>query len=142
MDNTRVMIYTDGACKMHSTRAGGWGAILISGKHRLEISGREEETTNNRMELTAVLEALRALTERCSVVITSDSQYVVRGTGWAKNWQQRGWLTSEKKPVKNQDLWEQLLELIQKHDVMFSWVRGHDGHPENERADVLATGAI
>lgn len=134
-----VYIYTDGACS-GNPGAGGWGAILKYRGAEKELSGAEKMTTNNRMELTAVISALSALKEPCKAIVTTDSKYVVDGItkGWAKSWQKNGWVKSDKKPALNPDLWEKLLELCDQHDVEFVWVKGHAGHPENERCDQLA----
>ncbi len=138
-----VKIYTDGACS-GNPGPGGYGAILLSRGHRKELSGGEPDTTNNRMELRACIEALRALKYPCEVELTSDSRYVVQGIedGWAVRWRRNGWMRDKKTPAKNADLWQELLELCAVHRVRFLWVRGHDGHPENERADELAVAAI
>lgn len=135
----KVEIFTDGACS-GNPGVGGWGAILVYGNHRKELSGFEPNTTNNRMELTAVIAALEALKEPCEVTLTTDSKYVCDGIGkgWAKSWRARGWKKSDNKPALNPDLWQRLLELTEKHKVSFVWVKGHDGHPENERCDSLA----
>lgn len=135
----KVEIYTDGACS-GNPGAGGWGAILKYGKHTKELSGYDPETTNNRMELTAVISALEALKEPCEAVVTTDSKYVCDGinNGWARAWRAHGWIKSDKKPALNPDLWERLLVLCETHRVSFVWVKGHDGHPENERCDMLA----
>ncbi len=134
-----VYIYTDGACS-GNPGAGGWGAILKYGAHEKELSGAENPTTNNRMELTAVISALAALKEPCKAIITTDSKYVVDGVtkGWAKSWKKNGWIKSDKKPALNADLWEELLRLLEIHSYEFVWVKGHAGHPENERCDALA----
>lgn len=133
-----VEIYTDGACRGNPGH-GGWGVILIAGKHRKELYGGEPETTNNRMELMAVIEALRALKRPCRIVLHTDSQYVKKGiTEWIHDWKRRGWKTAAKKPVKNADLWEILNEVQSQHEIEWRWVKGHAGHPENERADELA----
>ena len=133
-----VEIYTDGACR-GNPGPGGWGAILIAGKHRKELCGGAPETTNNRMELMAVIEALRALKRPCHILLHTDSQYVKKGiTEWIHDWKRRGWKTAAKKPVKNADLWEMLDEAQSPHDIDWRWVKGHAGHPENERADELA----
>lgn len=139
----KVEIYTDGACS-GNPGAGGWGAILKHKQHKKEISGYNAETTNNRMELTAVIEALKALKETCEITIYSDSQYFCNGIlkGWAKNWRKNGWKKSDKKPALNADLWQELLDLLQKHETNIVWVKGHAGHPENERCDYLATSEI
>ncbi len=135
-----VNVYTDGACRGNPGR-GGWGAILEYKGKRREMSGGERETTNNRMELTAVIEALSALKEPCEVNLYSDSKYVIDGLskGWAKSWQKNGWKKSDKSPALNPELWERLLELTDYHTLKYNWVKGHDGHPENERCDTLAT---
>ena len=134
-----VYIYTDGACS-GNPGAGGWGAILKYRGAEKELSGAEKMTTNNRMELTAVISALSALKEPCKAIVTTDSKYVVDGItkGWAKSWRKNGWVKSDKKPALNPDLWGKLLELCDQHDVEFVWVKGHAGHPENERCDQLA----
>ena len=134
----RVEIFTDGACS-GNPGPGGWGAVLRSGAHEKELCGGESDATNNRMELTAAIEALEALTEPCQVTLTTDSTYVRDGiTRWLANWKQNGWRTSAKKPVKNQELWQKLDSQALRHDVTWKWVKGHSGHPENERADMLA----
>jgi ribonuclease HI len=138
----RVTIFTDGACE-GNPGPGGWAAILVSGRHRREVSGYAAQTTNNRMELQAALEALRALRRRCEVDIYTDSQYLRNGMEkWLAKWKRTGWRTAGKKPVKNADLWEQLDAASQTHVVRWHWVRGHQGHPENERCDELANEAI
>jgi len=138
----RVEIFTDGACS-GNPGPGGWGAVLRSGAHEKELCGGESDTTNNRMELTAAIEALEALTEPCQVTLTTDSTYVRDGiTRWLANWKQNGWRTSAKKPVKNQELWQKLDSQALRHDVTWKWVKGHSGHPENERADALAVSGI
>jgi len=133
-----VKIYTDGACK-GNPGVGGWGVLLeMSGKEK-ELFGGEALTTNNRMELTAVIRALEVLKRRCAVQLYTDSKYVQQGiTEWIHNWKKRGWRTADKKPVKNEDLWKTLDELAQKHDIEWLWVKGHAGHNGNEKADVLA----
>jgi ribonuclease HI len=137
-----VEIFSDGACS-GNPGPGGWGAILRYRSVERELSGYAPDTTNNRMELTAVLEAVRALKEPCRVTICTDSQYLRDGiTKWIIRWQQNGWKTSAKEPVKNRDLWEALDAAIQPHQVEWVWVKGHTGHPENERCDVLARAAI
>jgi ribonuclease HI len=135
-------IYTDGACK-GNPGPGGWGAVLeYDGKER-EIYGGERSTTNNRMELTAVIEALTALKRPCRVVLHTDSQYVQKGiTEWIRQWKVRGWRTAAKEPVKNADLWKRLDELIGPHEIEWVWVRGHSGHHGNERADALANKGV
>ena len=136
-----IEIYTDGACR-GNPGPGGWGAILVYGDKKKELSGGEKETTNNRMELTAAIEALSALKEPCKVTLTSDSQYLVNGinNGWAVSWRKNGWKKSDRSPALNPDLWQNLLELLEIHTVTFVWVKGHAGHPYNERCDELATG--
>ncbi len=134
-----VEIFTDGACSGNPGR-GGWGAVLRFGTAEKELSGGEAETTNNRMELTAVIEALSALREPCRVTLTSDSRYVTDAVNqrWVYAWQKNGWRKADRKPALNADLWQRLLPLLEKHEVTFVWVKGHDGHPENERCDRLA----
>ena len=133
-----VEIYTDGACR-GNPGPGGWGALLIAGRHRKTMHGGEDETTNNRMELTAAIEALNALKGSRKVVLHTDSRYVMHGiTEWMVNWKKRGWKTAAKKPVKNQDLWMALDEATQRHEITWKWVKGHDGDPGNEEADELA----
>lgn len=137
-----VTLYTDGACS-GNPGPGGWGAILIYGKHEKELHGFEADTTNNRMEMMAVIEGLKALKSACNVKIITDSQYVLHGmTQWRDGWIKRGWKTADNKPVKNEDLWKQLIELESIHQLSWEWVRGHNGHPMNERADELARTAI
>jgi ribonuclease HI len=137
-----VVVYTDGACK-GNPGPGGWGALLRWGDHEKELFGGEAQTTNNRMELTAVIEALAALKLRSQVAIYTDSEYVKNGiTTWIHNWKQRGWRTADKKPVKNIELWQRLDALASEHDVRWHWVRGHNGHPGNERADELANRGV
>ncbi len=134
-----VEIFTDGACS-GNPGPGGYGAILRCEGREKEISGGASDTTNNRMELTGVIMALSALKYPCKVKLTTDSRYVVDGItkGWAKSWKKRGWIKSDKKPALNPDLWEKLLELTDIHEVEFNWIKGHNGHPENERCDKLA----
>ena len=133
-----VTIYTDGACA-GNPGPGGWGAILISGSHRRELAGGEATTTNNRMELMGAIAALEQLTRPCRVHITTDSQYVKQGMQqWLPRWQANGWRTADKKPVKNQDLWERLAKAVARHQVEWFWTRGHAGHPDNERVDRAA----
>ena len=140
--NESVEIYTDGACK-GNPGPGGYGVVLLSGGRRKELSGGFRKTTNNRMELLACIEGLRSLKRPCTVVLTSDSSYVVNAIekGWAKRWRSKSWMLSPGKPAKNSDLWKQLLELCAEHTVKFHWVKGHAGHPENECCDVLAVAA-
>ena len=139
---TAVELYTDGACS-GNPGPGGWGVLLRSGSRERTLHGGEPETTNNRMELRAVIEGLNALKRPCAVDIYTDSRYVKDGIGqWLPRWKRNGWRTAQKKPVKNQDLWEQLDAALQRHEVRWHWVRGHSGHPENERADELARRGI
>lgn len=135
-----VYLYTDGACRGNPGK-GGWGAILVYGKFRRELSGGEPMTTNNRMELLGAINGLDALKEPCRVILTSDSKYLVDGMtkGWASSWKAKGWKKADGKPALNPELWDRLLTLCEKHQVEFVWVKGHAGHPENERCDVLAT---
>ena len=135
-----VDIYTDGACRGNPGK-GGWGAILIYAGVERELSGGERSTTNNRMELTAAIEALSALKEKCEVTLYSDSKYMIDAIEkkWVYSWKQKGWKKADKSPALNPDLWEKLLALIEKHDVTFVWVKGHNGHAYNERCDTLAT---
>ena len=133
-----VEIYTDGACR-GNPGPGGWGVVLLAGRHKKTLHGGDPETTNNRMELMAAIEALNALRKRCQVVLHTDSKYVMDGiTRWMPGWKQRGWKTAAKKPVKNQDLWQALDRAASRHDVDWRWVKGHDGNPGNEEADRLA----
>ena len=136
-----VTIYTDGACS-GNPGPGGWGAILRYKDTEKELSGGAADTTNNRMELTAVIEGLSALKEPCDVTLTSDSKYVLDAIekGWARSWKRNGWRKADKKPALNADLWDRLLTLLDIHTVRLVWVRGHQGHPENERCDQLAVG--
>jgi len=137
-----VVVYTDGACK-GNPGPGGWGALLRWKEHEKELFGGERDTTNNRMELTAVIQALSALKSRCRVAVYTDSAYVKNGiTTWIHGWKQRGWRTADKKPVKNVELWQRLEALAAQHDVQWHWVRGHDGDPGNERADALANRGV
>jgi ribonuclease HI len=139
---TRVEVYTDGACR-GNPGPGGWGALLVSGQHRRELWGGESATTNNRMEMTAAIEALAALKRRCQVDLYTDSQYVRNGiTEWLPQWKQRGWKTADRKPVKNADLWRRLESEMARHEVRWHWVKGHAGHAGNERADELANRGI
>ena len=138
----KVKIFTDGACK-GNPGPGGWGAILRYGKTEKEIYGASKNTTNNIMELTAVIESLKNLKKPCDLIITTDSKYVKNGiTEWIHNWKKNGWRTAAKKEVKNKELWIELDSLIQIHSISWDWVKGHSGHPENERADLLANVAI
>ncbi|MEB2318592.1 MAG: ribonuclease HI [Pseudomonadota bacterium] len=138
----RIDIYTDGACK-GNPGPGGWGALLVSGEHRKELFGGEARTTNNRMELLAVIRALEALRGSGEIVIHTDSQYVQKGiTEWMRGWKARGWKTADRKPVKNSDLWLRLDELQAGHRIQWRWVRGHSGHPGNEAADALANRGV
>ncbi len=133
-----VEVYADGACK-GNPGAGGWGVLLVSGEHSKELYGGEPHTTNNRMELTAVIRALEALKRSARVRVHTDSQYVQKGISiWIHDWKKRGWRTADKKPVKNADLWRRLDELTAQHEIEWIWVKGHAGHPGNERADALA----
>lgn len=134
-----IEIYTDGACS-GNPGAGGWGAILRYGNVEKELSGGDSETTNNRMELTAVIEALKALKKPCNITLYTDSRYVMDGVNqWLPNWKRNGWRTANKKtPVKNIDLWQNLESHLEKHQIKWIWVKGHNGHPENERVDKLA----
>ncbi|MEA2068179.1 MAG: ribonuclease HI [Verrucomicrobiota bacterium] len=137
-----IEIYTDGACK-GNPGPGGYGVVLVSKGRKKELSGGFRKTTNNRMELLACIEGLRSLKRPCSVVLTSDSKYVVNSMvkGWAKKWRSKGWRLSPSKPAKNPDLWGDLLDLCEIHNVSFKWVKGHSEHPENERCDELAVAA-
>ena len=138
----QVEIYTDGACK-GNPGPGGWGALLRYGEHERELFGGEAQTTNNRMELTAVIRALEALRRDSQVVVHTDSQYVQKGISeWLPAWKRRGWMTSDRKPVRNADLWKELDLLAAQHEIAWRWVRGHSGHPENERADALANQGV
>lgn len=139
----KVYIYTDGACSGNPGK-GGWGAILVYKNHRKEISGADASTTNNKMELTAMIKALEMLKEPCEVEAYTDSKYLCDSinNGWAESWQKNNWIKKDKKPALNADLWEKLLNLITKHSVQINWVKGHAGHPENERCDTLATNEI
>ena len=136
----KVDIYTDGACRGNPGK-GGWGAVLVYNGREKELSGGERETTNNRMELTAAIKALRQLREPCEVTLTSDSKYLIDAItkGWVKSWKSKGWKKSDGSKALNVDLWEELLPLLEIHKVTFVWVKGHDGHPYNERCDKLAT---
>lgn len=137
-----VTIHTDGACR-GNPGPGGWGALLNAGHHEKTLNGFEARTTNNRMELMAAIMALRALNQPCRVALYTDSEYLRKGiTEWIHGWQKRGWKTSAKQPVKNAELWRELLAESERHDVRWHWVKGHSGHPGNERADALANAAI
>ncbi len=137
-----VEIYTDGACR-GNPGPGGWGALLIAGSHRKSLYGGEHETTNNRMELTAAIEALNALTGKRRVILHTDSKYVKEGIeSWMPNWKSRNWKTANKKPVKNRDLWLALDEAVGRHELVWKWVKGHTGNPGNEEADALANRGI
>ena len=137
-----VVMYTDGACS-GNPGPGGWGTVMLAGKHRKELSGGEAETTNNRMEMMAVIKGAEALKRGCSVDIYTDSTYVMKGvTEWLSGWKQNGWRTASRQPVKNMDLWQRLEKALDRHDVKWFWVRGHSGIPGNERADELARRAI
>jgi ribonuclease HI len=138
----QVNIYTDGACK-GNPGPGGWGALLVAGKHRKEMFGGEANTTNNRMELLAVIRALEALNKPCHVVLHTDSQYVQKGISeWIHGWKARGWRTAAKEPVKNADLWQMLDAVTQMHEIEWRWVKGHAGHEGNEAADRLANRGV
>ncbi len=138
----KVLIYTDGACS-GNPGPGGWGALLRFNGTEKELSGGEKLTTNNRMELAAVIEALKALNERCSLEITTDSEYVKNGiTLWIHNWMKNNWKTKARKSDKNRELWEELWQLSQAHNIQWKWIKGHSGHPENERCDELARNEI
>lgn len=138
----RVVMYTDGACS-GNPGPGGWGALLVYGDHRRELSGGEDQTTNNRMELQAVIQGARALKRHMPVTVYTDSTYVMKGmTEWLEQWKARDWRTAAKKPVKNADLWQELEAALEGHDVRWKWVKGHSGDPGNERADELARRGI
>ena len=141
-NNNIVHIFTDGACK-GNPGPGGWGAIMKYGNHVKELNGYSSKTTNNIMEITAVIEALKSLTRPCTIILTTDSNYVKNGiTKWIHNWKKKGWKTSNKKPVKNKEFWLQLDLEVQRHQIEWKWVKGHSGHLENERADELANEAV
>lgn len=137
----KVEIFTDGACK-GNPGPGGWGVLLRMGAHEKEMSGGEPDTTNNRMEMTAVIKALNALTEPCEIALHTDSRYVIDGiTKWVHGWKKKGWINASKQPVRNADLWHDLIEAVARHRIDWIWVRGHSGHVENERVDKLASDA-
>ena len=137
----QIEIFTDGACK-GNPGPGGWGAIIRYGKHEKEIAGGDPDTTNNRMEMSAAIQALNALVEPCSVKLHTDSKYVIDGiTKWIFGWQRNGWKNASKQLVRNADLWREMVEAMARHQVEWIWVKGHNGHPENERADRLASDA-
>ena len=137
-----IIVYTDGACS-GNPGPGGWGSVLLYNGHRREISGGESETTNNRMEMMAVIASLETLKRPCKILLHTDSTYVMKGmTEWLEAWKARNWKTAAKKPVKNVDLWQRMDEAIARHSVDWKWVKGHSGVPENERADELARNAI
>lgn len=141
-EKDKVVVYTDGACS-GNPGPGGWGSVMMYRGHRKEISGGEKETTNNRMEMMAVIATLEYLSRPCNIILHTDSTYVMKGmTEWLAQWKSRGWKTAAKKPVKNVDLWKRMDEAITRHDVQWKWVKGHSGVPENERADELAGEAI
>ena len=141
-DKNIVHIFTDGSCK-GNPGPGGWGAIMKYGDHVKELNGYSSKTTNNIMEITAVIEALKSLTRPCAIILTTDSNYVKDGiTQWIHNWKKKGWKTANKKPVKNKECWLQLDVEVQRHQIEWKWVKGHSGHPENERADELANEAV
>ena len=139
MGPMRTIVYADGGCDPNPG-PGGWGALLRMGQREKELAGAESDTTNNRMELTAAIRGLQALTEPCRVTLYSDSKYVLDGiTKWVAGWQRRGWKNASKKPVRNADLWHELIDVAARHEVTWQWVKGHNGHPENERVDRLAS---
>ncbi len=136
-----VEIFTDGACK-GNPGPGGWGALLRMGRHEKELSGSEPDTTNNRMEMTAAIRALNALIEPCRVTLHTDSRYLIDGmTKWIEGWKKKGWINASKKPVRNEDLWHDLIEAAAPHEIQWEWVKGHSDHPENDRVDKLASDA-
>jgi ribonuclease HI len=137
----QVELFTDGACK-GNPGPGGWGVLLRMGRHEKEMAGSDPQTTNNRMEMTAVLRGLEALSEPCEVTVSTDSRYVIDGmTKWIHGWKKKGWVNAAKKPVANEDLWRELDAAVRRHKVRWEWVRGHAGHTENERVDKLASDA-
>jgi len=137
----KVELFTDGACK-GNPGPGGWGALLRMGRHEKEMSGGEADTTNNRMEMTAAIQGLNALIEPCEVQLYTDSKYLIDGiTKWVHGWKRNGWVNASKKPVRNPELWHELIELTARHKVTWHWVKGHSGHDENERVDQLASDA-
>ena len=137
----KIELFTDGACK-GNPGPGGWGALLRMGRHEKELSGSEAQTTNNRMEMTAAIKGLNALIEPCDIDLYTDSRYVIDGiTKWVAGWKRNGWVNASKQPVRNADLWHQLIEAAQRHRIEWHWVRGHNGHVENERVDKLASDA-
>ncbi|MCJ2188177.1 ribonuclease HI [Novosphingobium beihaiensis] len=137
----QIDIFTDGACK-GNPGPGGWGVLLRMGQHEKEMSGGDPETTNNRMEMTAVIKALKALKEPCDITLHTDSRYVIDGiTKWVHGWKKKGWVNASKQPVRNADLWHDLIEASAPHKIHWEWVRGHSGHVENERVDKLASDA-
>ncbi|MCW1428011.1 ribonuclease HI [Novosphingobium sp. JCM 18896] len=137
----KVEVFTDGACK-GNPGPGGWGALLRMGQHEKEMSGSDPQTTNNRMEMTAVIKGLSALIEPCDVTVYTDSKYVIDGiTKWVNGWKRNGWVNASKQPVRNADLWHELIDAAKRHQVKWQWVRGHAGHVENERVDKLASDA-
>ena len=142
MTRKKVTLITDGAC-LGNPGPGGWAALLRSGHHEKVVTGGEADTTNNRMELMAVIQGLKLLNQNCDVRVVTDSQYVMNAfaKGWLESWKKNGWRTAAKKPVKNQDLWEDLEGEIDRHHVTWEWVKGHSGHPDNERVDEAAQGA-
>ena len=137
----KIDIFTDGACK-GNPGPGGWGALLRMGRHEKELSGSEPQTTNNRMEMTAAIRALGALIEPCEVSLYTDSKYLIDGmTKWIHGWKKKGWVNASKKPVRNADLWHELIDVAGTHTIHWHWVKGHSGHPENDRVDKLASDA-
>lgn len=135
----KIELFTDGACK-GNPGPGGWGALLRMGQHEKELSGGEPDTTNNRMEMTAAIKGLSALVEPCEVDLYTDSKYLIDGiTKWVHGWKKRGWVNASKKPVRNSELWHELIDLTARHTVNWHWVKGHSGHPENDRVDRLAS---